>query len=125
VAGAEQTSDPTRGRPFVACEEALHEAARAASGLADFGGEAYLEGLRVLLRSWDEEADLSPAGRAASWDLAHAALVARLRSEEGWKRHPECLALPIRRPLFVVGLPRTGSPALHRLLACDPCVLGL
>ncbi len=120
-----RTSDPSRGRPFAECEEALHEAARAATGLADFGDEAYREGLRVLLRSWDEDADLSPVGRAASWDLAHDALVARLRSEEGWRRHPECLSLPIRRPLFVVGLPRTGSTALHRLLACDPRVQGL
>jgi len=120
-----RTNDPTRGRPFAECGEALHDAARSATGLADFGDEAYLEGLRVLLRSWDEDADLSPVGRAASWDLAHDALVARLRSEEGWKRHPECLSLPIRRPLFVVGLPRTGSTALHRLLACDPRVQGL
>jgi hypothetical protein len=125
MSGAAPTTDPTRGQPFAACEEALHEAARAATGLGDFGGDEYREALRVLLRSWDEEAGLSPVGRAASWDLARNALVARLRSEAGWKRHPECLDLPIRRPLFVVGLPRTGSTALHRLLACDPGVQGL
>jgi hypothetical protein len=125
VSGAARTTDPTRGRPFAACEEALHEAARAATGLADFGADDYREGLRVLLRSWDEDADLSPVGRVASFELAREALVARLRSEEGWKRHPECLDLPIRRPLFIVGLPRTGSTALHRLLSCDPGVQGL
>ncbi|TFG95622.1 MAG: sulfotransferase [Myxococcales bacterium] len=103
----------------------MHEVARASTGLSDFGGDDYCEGLRVLLRSWDDDADLSPVGRVASWELARNALVARLRSEEGWKRRPECLALPIRRPLFVVGLPRTGSTALHRLLACDPGVQGL
>jgi len=125
LSGADPTTDPTRGRRFAACEEALHEAACVATGLSDFGGAEYREGLRVLLRSWDAEADLSLVGRAASWDLARNALVARLRSEEGWKRHPECLRTPIRRPLFVVGLPRTGSTALQRLLACDPGVQGL
>lgn len=120
-----RTIDPTRGRRFAECEEALHEAARASTGLSDFGDRGYREGLRVLLRSWDEDADLSPVGRAASWELARTALAARLRSEAGWKRHPGCLALPIRRPLFVVGLPRTGSTALHRLLACDPGVQGI
>lgn len=125
MSGPDPTGDPTLGRPFAACEEALHEAARAATGLADFGGDDHREGLRVLLRSWDEDADLSPVGRAASWELALRALAARLRSQEGWKRHPACLRLPIRRPLFVVALPRTGSTALHRLLACDPGVQGL
>lgn len=125
MSGADPTTDPTGGRLFSACEEALHEAARAAAGLSDFGGDGYREGLRRLLRSWDEDADLSPAGRIASWDLAQGALVARLRSQEGWRRHPECLRTPIRRPLFIVGLPRTGSTALQRLLACDPGVQGL
>lgn len=119
------STDPTRGRSFSACEDALHEAARAATGLEDFGSDDYRDGLRVLLRSWDEDADLSPVGRAASWELALRALAARLCSEAGWKRRPECLELPIRRPLFVVGLPRTGSTALQRLLACDPAVQGL
>lgn len=117
--------DPTRGRPFAACEEALHEAACAATGLDDFGRDPYRDGLRALLCAWDEQAGLAPAGRAAAWELARTALAARLRSQQGWKLHPECLAAPIRQPLFVVGLPRTGSTALHRLLACDPAVQGL
>jgi hypothetical protein len=125
MSAGDPTADPTGGRPFAECEEALHEAARAATGLADFGGDDYREGLRVLLRSWDEEADLSAIGRASSWELARAALVARLRSQDGWRRRPDCLRLPIRRPLFVIALPRTGSTALHRLLACDPQVQGL
>jgi hypothetical protein len=121
----EAALDPTGGRPFAACEEALHAAARAATGLEEFGSDGYRDGLRALLRSWDEDAGLSPPGRAAAWEIVRTALAARLRSQQGWRRHPECLSAPIRQPLFVVGLPRTGSTALHRLLACDPAVQGL
>ena len=117
--------DPTAGRPFAACEEALHEAACAATGLDDFGSDAYRDGLRALLHAWDEEADLAPEGRAAAWELVQTALVARLRSQAGWKRRPECLAAEIRAPLFIAGLPRTGSTALQRLLAKDPALQGL
>ena len=31
-----------------------------------------------------------------------------------------CLKVPIRDPIFVVGLPRTGTTFLHRLLSLDP-----
>ena len=39
--------------------------------------------------------------------------------------HPEHAEVPISRPIFVTGLPRTGTTALHRLLAADPAHQGL
>ena len=117
--------EPIGDRPLAACEDALHEAAHAATGLADFGPDGYREGLRRLLHSWDEDADLSPEGRAAAFEVASTALAGRLHSQAAWKRHPECLDREIRRPLFVIGLARTGTTALHHLLACDPAVQGL
>ena len=120
-----QAPDPTGGRPLAACEEALHAAARRDSGLEDFGADPYREGLRRLLESWDADAGLSPAGRAAALEVARAALVGRLHSQAAWKRHPECLAHEVRRPLFVIGLARTGTTALHHLLGRDPAVQGL
>ncbi|MCW2842692.1 MAG: hypothetical protein JWN22_608, partial [Nocardioides sp.] len=39
--------------------------------------------------------------------------------------HPEHLDVPIERPIFVMGLPRTGTTALHRLLHADPMAQGL
>jgi len=118
-------ADPTQGRPLAACEDALHEAAHRATGLDDFGPDAYHEGLRALLHSWDVDSDLTPAGRAAAFEVAKAALVGRLHAQAGWKRLPECLGQEIRRPLFVIGLARTGTTALHHLLGCDPAVQGL
>jgi hypothetical protein len=47
-------------------------------------------------------------------------LVNRLRIQDHIKRYPEVLDVPIKRPLFILGLPRTGTTFLHNLLAQDP-----
>jgi hypothetical protein len=47
-------------------------------------------------------------------------LQSRLQVEEAWKRHPQVLAETIKRPLFLTGLPRTGTSALLNVLANDP-----
>jgi hypothetical protein len=44
----------------------------------------------------------------------------RLLLAETRKRHPEIAAAPVERPLFITGLPRTGTSILHELLAQDP-----
>jgi hypothetical protein len=36
------------------------------------------------------------------------------------KHHPEILAGEIRAPIFILGLPRTGTTILHQLMAQDP-----
>jgi hypothetical protein len=53
------------------------------------------------------------------------ALAARLLSEAGWRQNPEHASAGIDRPVFVTGLPRTGTTALHRLLTADPAHQGL
>jgi hypothetical protein len=53
------------------------------------------------------------------------ALVARLVSEAAFKQHPEHAQVPIERPIFVTGLPRTGTTVIHRLLTADPAHQGL
>ena len=54
-----------------------------------------------------------------------SALVGRLLTQHGFTEHPEHADVPIERPIFVVGLPRTGTTALHRLLNADPRHQGL
>ena len=53
------------------------------------------------------------------------ALTARLFSEAAWQAHPGYAQVRIERPVFITGLPRTGTTALHRLLAADPAHQGL
>ena len=57
--------------------------------------------------------------------LLRGALAARLLSEAAWARHPQYATVAIERPVFVTGLPRTGTTALHRLLTADPAHQGL
>jgi len=51
-------------------------------------------------------------------------LKARLHTEEGWKTNPEYRSVDIR-PLVITAMPRSGTSALHRLLAVDPQFQGL
>ncbi|WP_068156398.1 sulfotransferase family protein [Rhodococcus phenolicus] len=105
--------------------EDLQQAAREAAGYADFGGDGYCEGLRVLLESYERDADLTPHGKIIARKMIIAALAGRLVSEAGFTEYPEHVDVPIERPIFVVGLTRTGSTALHRLLGADPAHQGV
>ncbi|MDI9917266.1 sulfotransferase [Rhodococcus sp. IEGM 1379] len=104
--------------------EDLHQAAREVAGYDDFGSDGYLEGLGVLLESFEREADLTPHGKAIARKMIIGALAGRLTSEAGFVKYPEHVDVPIERPIFVVGLTRTGSTALHRLLGADPAHQG-
>src|SRR5580693_1713017 len=103
----------------------LHAAAARLTGLADFGADDYRDGLDVLLESYDRDAGLTPAGLRVTQALLRGALTARLLSEAAWAQHPEYAQVAIERPVFVTGLPRTGTTALHRLLVADPAHQGL
>ncbi len=100
--------------------EGVHEQASAATGLIDFGDEAYLEGLRALLASLDADARLTAAGTETARAMIVAALAGRLRSEAEWKAHPDHAQQPVEAPLVIIGLPRTGTTALHHLISCGP-----
>lgn len=100
--------------------EPLHDIAREATGLEDFGEPHYLEGLKVLLEQYDVGCNLSAVGKYATrLKLIHV-LTWRLRTEQAFKDDPTIFDNPIEKPLVITGLIRTGSTALHYLLANDP-----
>lgn len=105
---------------FLASEAALHRAASGGAAGGDFGDSAYLAGLRSLLRAYDAEARLTPTGRGMVVQELVGVLRNRLAVQRTLSERPEVLAHPSRRPIFVLGLPRTGTTALHHLLAQDP-----
>ncbi|HTU92829.1 MAG TPA: sulfotransferase [Gemmataceae bacterium] len=87
--------------------------------LSDWGDERFHEPLRVLVQSLEEEAELTPLGRLLmKGNLRHFA-ANRLWVRQYVKDHPEALEEPLPRPLFVVGLPRTGTTLLYNLLCQD------
>ena len=87
--------------------------------LVDFGSTLFQEPLEKLLRACREEAELSLLGRFVThWDtIRFLSNLLRLREEE--RRAPEILEQRIERPIFIAGLPRSGTTFLHSLLAED------
>src|SRR5262245_29545185 len=100
--------------------DTLLEDARRRTRRGDFGDPSFLEPFHRLLHSYEREAQLSLLGRIAARQDTTRLLASRLRLEADRKRHPEIAAEAVRRPLFVTGLPRTGTTLLHGLLAQDP-----
>ena len=101
-------------------EESILTAALRKTGLSDWGDESFRVPLRILLESFEREAELNFVGRYLLRQHCIRLLVNRLRIQDDLKRHPEILQVPIRRPLFIIGLPRTGTTLLHNLLSQDP-----
>src|SRR3984957_15940350 len=94
--------------------------AQQATGLSDLGDQSVLEGPEKLVAVASQEAELSPAG-APRWEASVVSTLAnRLRIVDYLKRHPELLDRPIDRPMFVFGLPRTGTTLTINLLSADP-----
>jgi hypothetical protein len=119
------TERDSAGPDQVGTVEDLHASATRLTGLAEFGSDAYRDGLAVLLDSYARDAGLTPLGRKLKRVFLRGALAARLLSEAAWQAHPEYAETGLDRPIFVTGLPRTGTTALHRLLTADPAHQGL
>jgi hypothetical protein len=97
----------------------LLEQAQRRTRLSDFGEWPFREGLQRLLDACANEADLSLFGYFGTrWDIGRLlSNLLRLRSEE--LRHPAIPNEAVERPIFITGLPRSGTTFLHRLLALD------
>jgi hypothetical protein len=70
----------------------------------------------------EREARLTPIGRWMARANLVRILAGRLRIEHALRRHPEILEQRVAPPIFIVGLQRTGTTLLHRLLATDPAL---
>ncbi len=105
--------------PSFSEKEIVEEACRA-TGLSDFGDPAHREGLRVLLETYEKSAGFNEKGRKRFHRRLVQLLATRLRVEDAFRRHPEIRDREIRRPLYLTGLPRTGTSALFNLLGADP-----
>ncbi len=94
--------------------------AQANSGLGDFGEDEFREPLGVLLKSLREEAPLNDLGRTLMRSRILESLETRLKTQDWILRYPEILEEEIAAPLVVIGLMRTGTTMLQRIIASDP-----
>jgi len=92
--------------------------AQAGDGLVDFGDDVFREPLRVLLASL-EEAPLNELGVRLLRSSLVWSLISRLRARYWFEQHPEIADEVIKAPLVVVGMMRSGTTLVQRLLASD------
>lgn len=91
--------------------------ARRESRLDDFGDMEFVEPLSILVREFEAVANADATGHQVMAQLILASLANRLRIREALRDRPEIADQPIVAPLFIVGLPRTGTTLLQGLLA--------
>jgi hypothetical protein len=107
-------------QPIALDEDSLINRAIKKAGSSDFGGDGFREGLRRFLASAESEAELTLLGRLMVQGYVTDNLVNRLKLTEWRKQHDAVAKEKIVAPLFIVGLPRTGTTILHGLLEQDP-----
>jgi hypothetical protein len=100
--------------------DGLLASARRRAGLHDFGGPPFDEVFERLIEAIEGEAALHPLGRLMVRENLLRMLGNRLRAQRDFARHPEIGAHTVQDPIFIVGLQRTGTTLLQRLLSRDP-----
>jgi len=77
------------------------------------------EGLDCLLRSLEQQARLNTFGRFAVRNTVQRAANSRLQVERAFAEDLSIGDESIRSPVFIIGMPRTGTTILHALLHLD------
>jgi hypothetical protein len=98
----------------------LIEQAQAATGLTNFGGDSFREGLDILVADINADSQRPSEFVARNQAMIVKYLSDRLAVENAITDRPAVLMASVSRPVFVFGLPRTGTTLLSNLLACDP-----
>jgi hypothetical protein len=105
--------------------EELVADAKARTGLNDVGATGFMEPLGVLLKSLEEEADLSDRARTGALAILANRMNNRLRLVAWRKDNPELANAPVPAPIMITGLVRTGTTALGNVMSLDknhrPC----
>lgn len=103
-------------------EASLLQHAQLATGLHDFGDDLWREPFSVLVKSLEEEAQLTLMGRLMARNDIVLWLSTRLQVTATLKQYPQILEEEIVAPMVIAGLPRSGTSILFELLAQDPDV---
>jgi hypothetical protein len=105
--------------PVTITADGVLDAARAETGLSDFGDDGFRVRLQIWVNSIDAERGLTDLARAGTYGDMVRFAANRLRVEDAIAKHPEILDIVIDRPLIVAGLPRSGTTYLQNFLGAD------
>jgi hypothetical protein len=108
--------------PSLRAEELLESALKRGKR-SDFADRSFIRGFERLLKACNEEADLSAFGaRAFRMDVLRC-LRNVLLFDEREAACPSIVERPIQSPVFITGMPRSGTTFLHRLILQDPATI--
>ncbi len=102
--------------------DAILAAATADTGLSDYGDYDVVEPLSRLLSGVIADLPLAPMGLVSFKAFLHRILINRLRFQRDLDEHPEILDEDVSDPIIIVGMPRTGTTKLQRMMSADPNV---
>ncbi|MDH4041882.1 MAG: sulfotransferase [Gammaproteobacteria bacterium] len=106
-------------------EEIVDAAREATGGLPDPDKDTWQEGLQILLRDHARSNILSERGQGIIKGRYVNALATRMQVDDYIRQHPEVLDAPIKRPVFILGLVRTGTTMVSYLMDADPATRSL
>src|SRR3954469_18518639 len=93
------------------------ESAQHRHGITDLHTDSFREGLDVVVEAINADPQ-TPQREARLFAECRRAVMNRLRIDDWWHRH-DVAEQAIVRPVFVIGMPRTGTTVLVNLLARD------
>jgi len=109
------------GLPFTKLDpQGVVREAKRKTGLSDTGDDRFLEPMTKVLEQVADHERYTPLARGFIHGICVRAVVHRLKIEQFLKEHRETLDIPIERPIFVLGFPRTGTTVLQNLLEQPP-----
>ena len=100
-------------------DEIVHDA-RQATKLPDPEQDSWREGLEILLRDHIKADVLSERGKLLLRQRYANALATRMRVDQYLRDNPQLTTTPVKRPVFILGMPRTGTTMVSYLMAADP-----
>jgi len=82
--------------------------------------DSWREGLEILLNDHAREKSLTERGEQRMRNRYADILAARMKVDDYVRKNPTVVNAPVKRPVFILGLPRTGTTMISYLLAADP-----
>jgi len=104
--------------------DALLREACEQTGLTDFDDPWFMQPLARLVEAVNAEAGLVSTDAGAGARIK-GALADRLQLQQYFRDNPDAASERVELSCAIVGLPRTGSTAIHRLLASSPKLAAL
>ncbi|HTZ69122.1 MAG TPA: sulfotransferase [Acetobacteraceae bacterium] len=100
--------------------EEILDAAREKTGLPDPDSDSWREGLEILVHDHEKTDILSERGKGIIRNRYVEALAARMMVDDYLRHHPTVTDAPVTRPVFILGMPRTGTTMVSYLMDADP-----